>query len=127
MKKQHLFIILIALATFVLGCGEKPEENIKYNCKITGQVRITIDGNSNYFVPNIDVTLTPKNSKMQYFETVKTDDKGMFQFNEAYKGIEYKLTCEGNITDIGPRYGETEYFTVSKDEWIQKDIYLEPK
>jgi hypothetical protein len=121
MKKQHLFIILIALVTLVLGC-----EETKYNCKITGTVLIALEEGEGY-VPNIEVTLTPKNSKVQYFETVKTDDKGMFQFNGAYKGIDYKVTCTVNLLGIGPCYGETEYFTVSKDELIQKNIYLELK
>jgi hypothetical protein len=120
MKKLHLFIILIALAALFMACGDT-----KYNCKITGQVLITLEEGQGY-VPNIDVVLTPKNSKMQYFETVKTDSKGIFQFNGAYKGIDYKLTCSGSIKDIGECYGETEYFTVSKDELIQKNIYLSP-
>jgi hypothetical protein len=125
MKKTNLFFILFALATLFLACKDTPED-IQYDCKITGKVLITL-AEGQGFIPNIDVTLTPKNEKMQYFETAKTDADGTFQFNSAYKDVEYKLTCNGNITDIGPCYGETEYFTVSKDQLIKKDIYLEPK
>ena len=122
MKKTHLFLILLAFATMLLSCGDT-----QYNCKITGQVFVTIDENPNYVVQGIEVTLTPKNGKTQYFETVKTNEQGTFQFDGAYKGIDYKLTCSGNIQDVGPCYGETEYFTVSKDELIKKDIRMEPK
>ena len=121
MKKTHLILILLVFVTSLLSCGDT-----QYNCKITGTVFITLDEGQGY-VPNIEVILTPKNNKMQYFETVKTNDKGVFQFDGAYKGIDYKLTCSGNIQDIGQCYGETEYFTVSKDELIKKDIQLEPK
>ena len=121
MKKTHLFFFLFALAITFLACGDT-----HYNCKITGTVFITIDDEL-AFVQGIEVTLTPKNGKMQYFETVKTNDKGVFQFDGAYKGIDYKLTADGNIKDVGQCSGETEYFTVSKDELITKDIHLERK
>jgi hypothetical protein len=121
MKKTHLLFVLFAVATFFLACGDT-----QYYCNITGKVFVTIHGNPNYVVPDIDVTLTPKNSKMQYYETVKTNKEGTFQFDGAYKGIDYKLTCSGNIQDVGQCYGETEYFTVSKDELIKKDIHLQP-
>ena len=127
MKKTNLFFILFALATLFLACKDTPED-IQYNCKITGKVFLNDETlNVTYFIPNIDVTLTPKNNKMQYFETIKTDADGTFQFNNAYKDIDYKLICSGNIKDFGQCYGETEYFTVSKDELIKKDIYLERK
>ena len=121
MKKTHLFFLLFALAITFLACGDT-----QYNCKITGKVIITIDGDR-AVVQNIEVILTHKNDKMQYFETVKTNDEGVFQFDVAYKGIDYKLTASGNIQDVGYCSGETEYFTVSKDELITKDIYLERK
>jgi hypothetical protein len=121
MKKNHLLFILFALATLFLACGDT-----QYNCKITGKVYVETEQGT-AVVQKIEVVLTPKNNKMQYFETVKTDDKGVFQFDGAYKGVDYKLTCSGNVQGIGSCYGETEYFTVSKDELIQKDIHLEPK
>ena len=121
MKKTNLFFILFALATLFLACGDT-----QYNCKITGKVFVTIEEGLAY-VQEIEVILTPKNGKMQYFETVKTNKEGTFQFDGAYKGIDYRLTCSGNIQNVGQCYGETEYFTVSKDELIKKDIYLELK
>jgi hypothetical protein len=126
MKKLHLFIILVTLGIFFLGCSDKDtDKDTKYNCKITGNVFVKI-GDNNAYVQGIEVILTPKNNKMQYFVTVKTNDKGVFQFDEAYKGIEYKLTCSGKVKDVGDCYGETVYFTVSKDELIKKDIQLHP-
>jgi len=121
MKKNYLFFILIAFATFVLGCGDT-----LYKCKITGKVCVKME-EVTYVVQKIDVTLTPQNSKMQYFSTVKTDDAGVFQFDGAYKGTSYKLTVAGRLQDGNEYYGETDFFTVSKDELIQKDIYLEKK
>ena len=120
MKKNHLLIILIAFVTLLLGCGDA-----LYQCKITGKVYFIDEMNVVYIVPDIDVTLTPKNEKMQYYSTVKTDKDGMYQFDGAYKDIQYKLTVSVNLKDIGNCYGETEYFTVSKDQLIQKDIYLQ--
>ena len=121
MKKRNLIIILCTLATLLLACRDT-----LYHCKITGKVFFTVDGTT-YVVQKIDVKLTPKNGKEQYYETVKTDNNGVFQFDGAYKGIEYKLTSSGPIQDHGLYAGETDFFTVSKDQLIEKDIEMKKK
>jgi hypothetical protein len=108
---------------------KESEETI--NCKITGKVLVKA-GDKTYMVQEIDVNLVPKNSKMQYFQTVKTDMEGKYSIGSVYKGTEYKLTVSGNLApgedlEGGAYSGETDFFTVSKDQLINKDIILEKK
>ena len=128
MKKRNLIIILCSLATLLLACRDTDDtKDTLYNCKITGKVCIVDEDGVTLLIQGIEVKLTPKNGKMQYYKTVTTDDKGVFQFDEAYKGVEYKLTSSGNIKDHGLYAGETDFFTVSKDQLIEKDIVMQKK
>jgi hypothetical protein len=128
MKKRNLFFVLIAMVTLFFACSKTDGDNT-INCKITGKIFVKA-GEKTYVVQGIDINLVPKNSKMQYFQTVKADQEGIFSFNPVNKGTEYKLTVSGNLApgeDVegGAYSGETDFFTVSKDQLIKKDIYLE--